>query len=696
MKTTNHAMKFLVVLLAVAAVVFAIPYYAKAAEVPATSACTATTTTDRAAGICSYTVQGIEQLSKLTLQVAKSDDKTIVLTREITLTNENCANGTYTDSFTLGDVKYAYGLYDVSVLAGNVTVAAGTCDFSIHTQNIALAVSENKGVATRTFKMVSTEPQTGVIVPGSGNEFSVLTWPKGVASSAAVEVGEKKTVSYKSLSWKADMTKAGNKYGTWKVKLLLTNTLNTSVNVNLLQTTYEVNPVCKSFTTTKTQSQEKNKSFGIVLKGLKNPYKIKSVTFNVYNSKGKKVTSVKGKAQNDAATQYNATVSLKKLGYAFDNYTIRAVVADSNGLKKTLTTTTAADETVQKGVFSVTKKKNATSIFKVSNVYIPGGIKDIKVTVYQTGSKTKKIGTYSMTADPTGKKYTVTAKNADVGSFKAKVYGYTNWGTKVLLTTQTYKLSKKNMGKNGWYYETYNGKKYKFYYVNNEKQTDLTKVLGIKESNSTNTNNFYIELNRAACVVTVYMYNDETKQYDIPVKVCTVSVGRDVRTTAGVGGLNVNTSYTPIGTYSICTNGQSVKYTLKTMNEPDGSICYARWTTHIVGNVYFHAIAVGAQSHYALSSSTYNRLGTPASAGCIRMTVADAKWIYDYASKGSTVKIVTGSTAKPGPLGKPATITSKVNYDPTDPEVPDSKKKADYKAGKISGYMTKSGKKVGY
>ena len=66
------------------------------------------------------------------------------------------------------------------------------------------------------------------------------------------------------------------------------------------------------------------------------------------------------------------------------------------------------------------------------------------------------------------------------------------------------------------------------------------------------------------------------------------------------------------------------------MHEPDGSTVYARWATHIVGNVYFHSIAVGTQSHYALPAVTYNKLGKPASAGCIRMAVAVAKWIYDY------------------------------------------------------------------
>ena len=78
------------------------------------------------------------------------------------------------------------------------------------------------------------------------------------------------------------------------------------------------------------------------------------------------------------------------------------------------------------------------------------------------------------------------------------------------------------------------------------------------------------------------------------------------------------------------------------------------------------------------------------------MTVADAKWLYDYVPTGTPIKIKQGNSKKPGPLGKPATIkvTGSIHYDPTDPEVPNSRKKADYKANRISGYMTKSGKKV--
>lgn len=81
------------------------------------------------------------------------------------------------------------------------------------------------------------------------------------------------------------------------------------------------------------------------------------------------------------------------------------------------------------------------------------------------------------------------------------------------------------------------------------------------------------------------------------------------------------------------------------------------------------------------------------------MTVADAKWLYDYVAVGSQVKIEKGNSKQPGPLGKEAVIkvTGSINYDPTDPSVPYiNKMKKDYKAGKISGYMTGKGVKVGY
>ena len=240
-------------------------------------------------------------------------------------------------------------------------------------------------------------------------------------------------------------------------------------------------------------------------------------------------------------------------------------------------------------------------------------------------------------------------------------------------------------------YEKYNGKTYKFYYKNGVKQTDVSSLV--------DKSKMELVINRAAGVVTAYAYDSEKKSYCIPVKAFTVSVGSDISSNKTSKGLNIKSRFTPLGTYSVCTNGTAVKYSVKTMVEPDKSVVYARWTTHVVGNVYFHAIAVSKNSHKALNYKTYNKLGSPASAGCIRMTVADAKWIYDNARTGTKVEIVKGSKSYPGPLGKPATIkinSSKVKYDPTDPEISDSTKSKDYKAKRITGYMKKNGTKVGY
>ena len=58
--------------------------------------------------------------------------------------------------------------------------------------------------------------------------------------------------------------------------------------------------------------------------------------------------------------------------------------------------------------------------------------------------------------------------------------------------------------------------------------------------------------------------------------------------------------------------------------------------------------------------------------GCVRLTVEDAKWIYDNCKPGTSVEFY--SNENPGPLGKPETpkISEYEEYrdwDPTDPDV---------------------------
>lgn len=433
----------------------------------------------------------------------------------------------------------------------------------------------------------------------------------------------------------------------------------------------------------------KNGTFVMTVGKINSKSGVSGVLVKVWVSgEGKDAHTYKAAKQSNGT--YKVTVNAANHDYHFGKYHAKVYVKMGNGIEVKAAT---GAYTFKPENFVYMKSSNVKNCRKVY-LYNPSKSGTVTFEVYSKTNGRDDLAIYRSVKS--GSNYyslikLSELKHAGTIVVRAKI------GSKVV-RTYTFTMKKSELAKNGWRYESYNGKTYKFYYENGEKVKDLTDILGIKESNDGNYNNFVVEVNRAACCVTVYAYDNVKKSYCIPVKTCTVSVGRDTWSNKGPGGLNEDTSYTPIGDFSISSNGTSVKYTMKPMYEPDGSICYARWASHVVGNVYFHSIAVSSDSHYALNPNNYNKLGSPASAGCIRMTVADAKWFYDYVSKGTPVKIVMGSTSYPGPLGKAATIkiSSSIHYDPTDPEVPNSTKEKDYKVGKISGYMTSSGKRVGY
>lgn len=661
-------------------------------------------TTNRAEGTCSYQINGLnpEVTASIQLNVSYKDSSGNVvnnLQQTINLTQENCVGGVYNGTFSMEEMSSRlFETYTVSCMVGADTVVANTyCDFSLHKSDVKMSVKGQKTGEKRSVVLDVSDTATEAIIPGKNNSIALYVWKKGTQESKAVLVEAAKAYDGKDMNWSVDVSKVCSGIGTYYAKAVVENN---NSSVSLANVSFTVDSKVSSLKTNKTAALEKKKAFSVSLKGLVNPIQVRKVSFHVFNSAGKEVYSKNASDKNHDGSLYYAEISLKSLNYKLDRYTIKVNITDIGGNSYFISKTATVDETASAKSLTVAKNKNArTSTFKVTNVYVPGQVKKVGFWVYY-----KKNGSFKLIQKVDAKKisgtknYKASMSNKYAGNYKVCAYGYTNWGTEVLLKTITFKVSKAEAVKNGWFYEKYNGKTFKFYYVNGIKQTDLTKVLGLNFSSSSNVNKFYIEINRAACCVTVYAYDSARKKYIIPVKTFTVSVGRDTSTVAGAGALNEDTSFTPIGTFSICSNGVSVKYSVKQMLEPDGSICYARWASHIVGNVYFHAVAVGSDSHYALSATNYNRLGSPASAGCIRMTVADAKWLYDYASTGSTVKIVAGDSSHPGPLGKAKTITisSSISYDPTDPAVPLSRKQQDYAAGRISGYMTASGKKVGY
>lgn len=96
--------------------------------------------------------------------------------------------------------------------------------------------------------------------------------------------------------------------------------------------------------------------------------------------------------------------------------------------------------------------------------------------------------------------------------------------------------------------------------------------------------------------------------------------------------------------------------------------CYGQWTTSIVGDILFHSVPYSRYGDpSSLIWSYYDKLGTRASAGCIRLTTRDAKWIYDNIVRGTIVEFYSGPLVGAKPTAqKISNDTIRRGWDPTD------------------------------
>lgn len=161
-----------------------------------------------------------------------------------------------------------------------------------------------------------------------------------------------------------------------------------------------------------------------------------------------------------------------------------------------------------------------------------------------------------------------------------------------------------------------------------------------------NSAKYYVIVNYSSNVVTVYE-KDAEGNYTVPVKAMVCSTG----------------SATPRGGVYKLTRS---RYRWRALF---GNV-YGQYAVPIVGNILFHSVPYTTNGDpSSLEYWEYDKLGTTASAGCIRLTVADAIWIYSNCGTGTQVEF---SASAANPLGKPSArkisgYTDLRGYDPTDP-----------------------------
>lgn len=262
-------------------------------------------------------------------------------------------------------------------------------------------------------------------------------------------------------------------------------------------------------------------------------------------------------------------------------------------------------------------------------------------TYYFTKSHTMKTGVvkvkkkYYYFQSKTGERY----EKKGIQKVDGKYYNVTN---SAALQSGWYRDSKNKryyFNKNtyqasiGWNYVG----KYKYYFDSKGRlKQDVRKL--IKKQSS-----YVIRVNRTACCVTVYA-KDGKKGYTIPVVAFICSTGKD----------------TPKGTFY---TGR--KYRWQELFGP----CWGQWCTTITGNILFHSVYYDKRNdNKTLNVKAYNKLGTMASHGCIRLRACDTKWLYDNC-KSRTKVIIYNNKKNPGPFDKPVLkkLSRRHTWDPTDP-----------------------------
>lgn len=181
---------------------------------------------------------------------------------------------------------------------------------------------------------------------------------------------------------------------------------------------------------------------------------------------------------------------------------------------------------------------------------------------------------------------------------------------------------------------------YKYYFGEDGKLfTDIEPIIGTGGP-------FQIKINKQMDCLTVYT-SDGANGFIVPVKSFLVSTGDD----------------TPVGTFKT-----PEKYRWRLMIND----VYTQYATRLGSglSILMHSIIYDAPNPYTVWASTYNNLGIARSAGCIRLTTADSKWIYDNCPIGTTVTVYNSSI--PGPFERPTIayeIPFEQTWDPTDPNL---------------------------
>ncbi len=117
--------------------------------------------------------------------------------------------------------------------------------------------------------------------------------------------------------------------------------------------------------------------------------------------------------------------------------------------------------------------------------------------------------------------------------------------------------------------------------------------------------------------VYVYQLGDDHRYEQIKTFICSTGLG----------------NLTPAGIYSATTEPLDRWHYFYKFK------CWAQYAWRITGSYYFHSVLFSERDERTLRVSSVYNLGHKASHGCVRLSVEDAKWIYENCEAGTIVVI---------------------------------------------------------
>ena len=121
---------------------------------------------------------------------------------------------------------------------------------------------------------------------------------------------------------------------------------------------------------------------------------------------------------------------------------------------------------------------------------------------------------------------------------------------------------------------------------------------------------------------------------------------------------------TPTGNFKIqgASGGRKAKYRTCKLS---GGKTYAEYACRFTGAKMMHGVPWKARNTKGyVYKNEFNKLGSVASAGCVRMPIKLARYIYNNCPVGTPVKVFKGTKGK-YPMGKPKKYKATSNIDPT-------------------------------